>query len=109
MTSETSEKSKKSARPCPGAFARIRQLIRVIPKGSVRTYGEIAASAKVSVRTVVWALHSCPDDVPWHRVVGKDHAILLARRSPLLAAEQASRLALEGWGTQDWKITRTKK
>jgi alkylated DNA nucleotide flippase Atl1 len=79
-------------------------LIRKTRRGSVATYGEIAAAANVSVRTVVWALRNCPSDIPWHRVVGKDGTIVLARRSPLLAAEQSARLASEGWRVNGWKI-----
>ncbi|MBI3940565.1 MAG: MGMT family protein [Acidobacteria bacterium] len=89
-----------------GAFSRIHRLIREIPQGSVRSYGEIAAAARVSVRTVVWALRRCPEDIPWHRVVGKQGGILLARRWPLLAAEQAFRLAREGWRIRGWKIAK---
>src|SRR5262245_26814887 len=96
----------KASPPLKGAFARIHALIRKIPAGKVRTYGELAASAEVSVRTVVWALHQCPGDVPWHRVVGKDGLISLAARSPLLGAEQASRLAKEGWRIENWKLSR---
>src|SRR5438045_689123 len=93
--------------PRGGTFARIHKLIRKIPSGKVRTYGQLASTARVSVRTIVWALHQCPGDVPWHRVVGKNGMISLARRSPLLAAEQASRLAREGWEVENWKLLKT--
>lgn len=35
------------------------------------TYGQIAAilGHTISPRAVGWAMHVCPDDVPWHRVV----------------------------------------
>lgn len=35
------------------------------------TYGQISSLAPVrlSPRAVGWALHGCPEDVPWHRVV----------------------------------------
>lgn len=34
-------------------------------------YGQIAAllGHAISARAVGWAMHACPDDVPWHRVV----------------------------------------
>lgn len=35
-------------------------------------YGQIArlAARPLSARAVGWALHKCPDGIPWHRVVG---------------------------------------
>jgi len=35
------------------------------------TYGQIASSLEpdLSPRAVGWAMHGCPDDVPWQRVV----------------------------------------
>jgi methylated-DNA-protein-cysteine methyltransferase-like protein len=35
------------------------------------SYGQIAKLVKrpLSARAVGWAMHQCPDDVPWHRVV----------------------------------------
>ena len=35
------------------------------------TYGQVATElgATLSPRAVGWALHACPRDVPWHRVV----------------------------------------
>ncbi len=34
-------------------------------------YGQIATLLKrpLSARAVGWAMHQCPEDVPWHRVV----------------------------------------
>ncbi|HEV8130249.1 MAG TPA: MGMT family protein [Acidobacteriota bacterium] len=87
-------------------FDRIHSVIRRIPAGKIATYGEVALKSRVSVRTIVWALHKCPKDVPWHRVVGKGGEILLARRSPLLGAEQAQRLSKEGWKVEQWRVTR---
>lgn len=35
------------------------------------TYGQIsqAMDRRISAAAVGWALHGCPEDVPWHRVV----------------------------------------
>ena len=46
-------------------------MIRRIPAGRVATYGQIAEmlGGRMSARAVGWALHVCPPDVPWHRVV----------------------------------------
>lgn len=52
-------------------FQKVYELVRMVPKGRVVTYGQIAATLGDSrrARTVGWAMRSCPDDVPWHRVV----------------------------------------
>ena len=59
-------------------FARIRAVIRRIPRGKVATYGDVAyvAGYPGAARQVVWALHSS-NDLPWHRVVGAGGKILL--------------------------------
>ena len=45
--------------------------VRRIPKGRVMTYGQISqkTQGRLSPRAVGWAMHACPDEVPWHRVV----------------------------------------
>lgn len=49
----------------------VYEIVRVIPPGKVMTYGQIAGllDCPLSPRAVGWALHDCPDNVPWHRVV----------------------------------------
>ena len=53
------------------AFDAVYRLLRRIPKGRVMTYGQIAGliEHRLSPRAVGWALHGCPEDVPWQRVV----------------------------------------
>ena len=60
-----------------------RDVVRRIPRGEVTTYGEVAAAAghKGAARQVVWALHNCGPDIPWHRVVGAGGKNSSARRS----------------------------
>lgn len=57
--------------PDGGAWAEVWEIVRAIPAGRVMTYGGIAALLRrpLSARAVGWALHGCPDDVPWQRVV----------------------------------------
>jgi methylated-DNA-protein-cysteine methyltransferase-like protein len=75
-------------------FARIRAVVRRIPRGKVATYGDIAyvAGHPGAARQVVWALHSS-SDLPWHRVVGAGGKILLSGHAGL---EQRLRLHSEG-------------
>jgi methylated-DNA-protein-cysteine methyltransferase-like protein len=61
--------------------ARVYELVRAIPKGRVMTYGGIAkfipppegiawtAYASVRARWVGYAMASCPENVPWQRVI----------------------------------------
>jgi len=53
------------------AWEEVYGLVRKIPRGRVMTYGQIAELllSRLSPRAVGWALHGCPKDVPWQRVV----------------------------------------
>lgn len=72
-----------------------RAVVRSIPRGSVMTYGEVAAKAgkPTGARQVVRALHNAPG-LPWHRVVG---AGLRIRLTGPEGFEQRFRLESEGW------------
>jgi methylated-DNA-protein-cysteine methyltransferase related protein len=72
-----------------------RDVVRRIPRGRVMTYGEVATAAghKGAARQVVWALHNCGPDIPWHRVIGAGGRILLPGEA---AMEQRLRLESEG-------------
>ena len=71
--------------------------MRLIPRGRVATYGQIAELAQASgPRQVGYALHALPEshDVPWHRVVNARGTISLrsglggeAHQHALLKAE----------------------
>lgn len=52
-------------------FADVYDVVRLIPKGRVTSYGAIAhyLGAKSSARMVGWAMFGCPKGVPAHRVV----------------------------------------
>jgi methylated-DNA-protein-cysteine methyltransferase-like protein len=52
-------------------FADVYEVVRLIPKGRVTSYGAIAhyLGVKSSARMVGWAMHGCPKNVPAHRVV----------------------------------------
>jgi len=54
-----------------GFFQKVYELVKLIPEGRVATYGQIAAALGDirHARIVGWAMHVCPDGVPWHRVV----------------------------------------
>ena len=53
------------------------RLVRRIPRGRVATYGQLAALLRRprAARAVGHAMHGCPHDVPWHRVVNASGGI----------------------------------
>ena len=77
-------------------FQKIYALTRKIPRGRVATYGQIARALGMprGARTVGWAMHDCPDDVPWHRVVNAQGKI--SARPTLGFHTQRARLKAEG-------------
>lgn len=82
-------------------FEAVYAYVRSIPAGRVTSYGEVGAAVGVSARTVGWALSSCPDDVPWQRVVGSDGYLRIARRSAELKSLQQTLLESEGVAVSD--------
>ncbi len=58
-------------------FETVHAVARTIPFGRVMSYGQIAALAgnRRMARQAGWAMHGCPPDVPWHRVVRADGSI----------------------------------
>lgn len=52
-------------------FNDVYEVVRLIPKGRVTSYGAIAnyLGVRSGARMVGWAMHGCPADVPAHRVV----------------------------------------
>jgi methylated-DNA-protein-cysteine methyltransferase-like protein len=54
-------------------FQRVYDIVARIPLGKVVTYGSIACyiGNPRNARMVGWAMHSCPNFLPWHRVILK--------------------------------------
>jgi methylated-DNA-protein-cysteine methyltransferase-like protein len=52
-------------------FADVYEVVKLIPKGKVTSYGAIAhyLGMRSGARMVGWAMHGCPNGVPAHRVV----------------------------------------
>jgi methylated-DNA-protein-cysteine methyltransferase-like protein len=99
-----------------GFFERVYEVVRMIPRGQVATYGQIAAivSHRGAARTVGWALHSLVQgtDVPWHRVINARGQISLdpGTRQTLLLREEGVIVNTQGkvdlrkfqWLGLDW-------
>lgn len=54
-----------------GVFSRVYALLATVPPGRVVSYGELARGIgmRQGARVVGWAMRSCPEGLPWHRVV----------------------------------------
>jgi methylated-DNA-protein-cysteine methyltransferase-like protein len=81
-----------------GAFEGVFELVRAIPRGRVMTYGQLAEmlGQRLSPRAVGWALHRCPPDVPWHRVVNASGGCSTERLPDIPAGLQRRLLEAEG-------------
>ena len=62
-------------------YQRVKYIIRIIPRGKVATYGQIAALAgnHRAARQIAWILHSSSQNerLPWYRVVNGEGRISL--------------------------------
>lgn len=65
---------KKNRTSEPNFFSDVYEVVKLIPKGRVTSYGAIAnyLGTKMSSRMVGWAMHGCPKNVPAHRVVNRN-------------------------------------
>ena len=63
-------------------FEKVYIVVRMIPRGRVASYGQIAAylGHPRAARTVGWALHGIPEgsDVPWQRVINAKGRITIS-------------------------------
>lgn len=101
---------------------RVYDIVRLIPRGRVMTYGGIAALipppkgmqlpsyGRIRARWVGYAMASCPDDLPWQRVVNAQgrisprpghgpyvQRILLEQDGVILARDERIDLATYLW------------
>jgi methylated-DNA-protein-cysteine methyltransferase related protein len=82
-------------------YARIRTVVKKIPRGRVATYGEIATLAGLDghARQVGYALHHLPGStgVPWHRVINAKGEISPRSQGD---SHELQRLLLEAEGVE---------
>lgn len=85
------------------AFGAVYDVVRRIPQGQVMTYGQIANEIedRLSPRAVGWALHGCPADVPWQRVVNASGGCSTDRLPDSPQGLQRSILEREGVAFRD--------
>lgn len=82
-------------------FEEVYVLVSRIPWGKVASYGQLARllGAPRSARIVGWAMHRCPADLPWHRVIRSDGSLPVQPAAP---ADPGAGAALQGI-TSDWR------
>ena len=80
-------------------YERMYAVVRLIPRGRVATYGQVAALAGFPghARQVGYALNSLPhrSDLPWHRVINAKGEISI-RAEPVYGRVQRALLEAEG-------------
>lgn len=66
-------------------FDEVYAIVSRIPFGKVVSYGQIARllGAPRSARIVGWAMHRCPEGLPWHRVIRADGSLPVRPAPPL--------------------------
>ena len=90
-------------------FARaVWHCVRRIPRGRVATYGQIAAllGRPRAARAVGHAMHACPADVPWHRVVNASGGI--SRRAQMESMLTQRLLLREGVPLRGGRVSLTR-
>ena len=96
--------SRQCARACtlgaPMDHRQIYAVVRKIPKGKVATYGQVAELAGIPSghRIAAKAMLTCPEHLPWQRVIGKKDARRgqINIHDPEHARLQRTRLEAEG-------------
>jgi methylated-DNA-protein-cysteine methyltransferase-like protein len=86
-------------------FEDVWDVVRLIPKGRVTTYGAIAEylGTKMSARMVGWAMNVSPADVPAQRVVNRNGLLTGKHHFPEPGMMQAL-LEKEGIAVVDDKV-----
>jgi methylated-DNA-protein-cysteine methyltransferase-like protein len=99
-TSAPRRAARAGADPAARQQQQIYAVVRAIPRGKVATYGQVAelAGIRSGHRIAARAMRSCPERLPWQRVVGKKDARRgqINIEDPDHAALQRGLLASEG-------------
>lgn len=92
------------------AIQAIWDVVCMIPRGQVSTYGAVARAAGLPgrARLTGFALRVAPKDMnlPWHRVVGSGGHIVFPKSS-VPYREQSKRLRAEGVALKDGRVSPT--
>ena len=80
------------------AWSQVYEIVRSIPPGRVMSYGQVAelCPRPLTPRAIGWALHGCPGDIPWHRVVNAAGGCSTDRLGGAHVGRQRALLEAEG-------------
>ena len=86
------------------SFEHVYQVVSLVPYGRVTTYGAVARylGSAQSARMVGWAMNSCRQDVPAHRVVNRQG--LLTGRHQFEGDNMQQLLEMEGIQVENNKV-----
>ncbi|HVL39311.1 MAG TPA: MGMT family protein [Fimbriimonadaceae bacterium] len=81
-----------------GRLEELFQIVSSVPRGRCASYGSVgrALSNPVSGYLVGRWMASCPEDIPWWRIVARDGRLPLWKRDPNMSALQRTKLEAEG-------------
>jgi methylated-DNA-protein-cysteine methyltransferase related protein len=101
--------SRRPSAPESPALQAIWDVVGMIPRGKVSTYGAVARAAGLPgrARLTGFALKAAPKEMhlPWHRVVGAGGRIVFPKTS-LSHREQARRLRAERVAVKEGRVAR---
>lgn len=85
-------KSNESREPDSSYRERVYEIVRLIPRGRVMTYGQLAEilGDGYTPRTVGFAMHATDEVTPWHRVINAQGGCSTAK--VVLPADKQQRL-----------------
>src|ERR1700676_5747025 len=102
--------SRRPSAPESPAIQAIWDVVGMIPRGMVSTYGAVARAAGLPgrARLTGFALKAAPEELnlPWHRVVGAGGRIVFPKTS-LQHREQARRLRAERVPVKEGRVGRS--
>lgn len=80
------------------SFDELWKVVSAIPRGTCASYGDVgrALTNPTSGYQVGRWMASCPEDVPWWRVVAKDGHLPVGKKDPVSENEQTRLLEAEG-------------
>jgi|SRR6476660_4885604 len=112
-TSQPLKKIKPSGSKDVDFFSQVYEVVRLIPKGKVTSYGAIASAlgTKSSARMVGWAMnaaHTAKPKVPAHRVLNRN-GMLSGKMHFATPTQMQELLEKEGIKIKDDKVVDLKK
>ena len=100
MKDNTLDQEAASAANDERIVGQVHDIVHSIPAGKVMSYGAVGKRCDPPISGYICGriMNGITGSVPWWRVVAKDGALPVRKRSPELSAEQRGKLEAEGVG-----------